>query len=112
MAKKGKKNAGTTPAFNLTRKADKKLNEYFRTLKQGILHVCQMHTHDSNPSLSQEDFEIAYIENTLGKTCTAVSLSMKAIIGGLAIQKEQEAALNNPVVETVAADKNLKKESN
>lgn len=91
MAKRKKKKLTTTKPFNLTNKADIALNKYFTAIKQGILNVCEMHTHDSNPALSQEDFELTYIEKTLGQTATAVSLSQKAIVDGLAAQKQMEA---------------------
>ncbi len=91
MAKRKKKKLTTTKPFNLTNKANIALNKYFTAIKQGILNVCEMHTHDSNPALSQEDFELTYIEKTLGQTATAVSLSQKAIVDGLAAQKQMEA---------------------
>lgn len=88
MAKRKKANR---TMFKLSSKADTMLNKYIRALNQGILNVCEMHTHDSNPSLSQEDFELTYIEATLGKTCAAVQVSQRAIIDGLAMQKKMEA---------------------
>lgn len=105
-----KKKIKTKPTFNLSRKATVKLNKYLSAIKQGILNVCEMHTHDSSPSLSQADFELTYIEKTLGKTCSAVALSQKAIIEGLAAQKAAEAG----VVLTAPTDeiKTSKKEDN
>lgn len=113
MAKRKKKKLTTTTKrpFNLTNKANAALNKYLAAIKQGILNVCEMHTHDSNPALSQEDFELTYIEKTLGQTATAVSLSQKAIVEGLAAQKEAEAAR---ALNAAAADKNksIKQEDN
>lgn len=112
MAKRKKnKTVLTTTNFNLTNKANILLNKYLTALKQGILNVCKMHTYDSNPSLSQEDFELTYIEQTLGMTCSAVSVSQKAIVDGLAAQKQMEADRNFNVL----ADNNKtnsKKEDN
>ena len=113
MAKRKKKKLTTTTTkpFNLTNKANIALNKYLTVIKQGILNVCEMHTHDSSPALKQEDFELTYIEKVLGQTATAVSLSQKAIVDGLAAQKQMEAerTLN------VLADRNKpnsKKEDN
>lgn len=92
MAKRKKKLTTTTKKpFNLTNKANAALNKYLAAIRQGILNVCEMHTHDSSPALSQENFELTYIEKTLGQTATAVSLSQKAIIDGLSAQKKMEA---------------------
>lgn len=91
MAKRKKKKLTTTKPFNLTNKANIALNKYFTAIKQGILNVCEMHTHDSSPALKQEDFELTYIEKVLGQTATAVSLSQKAIVDGLVAQKQMEA---------------------
>lgn len=113
MAKRKKKKLTitTTKPFNLTNKANIALNKYFTAIKQGILNVCEMHKYDSKTSLSQEDFELTYIEKTLGQTTTAVSLSQKAYVDGLAAQKQKEADLTLNVL----ADKNKpnsKKEDN
>ncbi len=105
MAKRKKKHLTvTTAAFKLTREAEAALNKYLAAIKQGVLNVCEMHTHDSNPALSQKDFELTYIEKTLGQTATAVSLSQKAIVDGLAAQKQKEADLTLNVL----ADENKK----
>ena len=110
MAKRKKKKLTTTKPFNLTNKANIALNKYFTAIKQGILNVCEMHTHDSNPALSQEDFELTYIEKTLGQTATAVSLSQKAIVDGLAAQKQMEADRTLTVLDKNKT--NSKKEDN
>ena len=55
-------------------------------------NVCEMHTHDSNPSIKQGDFEELYIDKTLGQTATAISVSLHSMVDGLAAQKEAEAA--------------------
>lgn len=105
-----KRKIKTKPTFKLTRKASANLDRYFLAIKKGILNVCEMHTHDSNPSLSQEDFELAYIDKTLGKTCSAVSLSQKAIVEGLAAQKAAEAG--SALAAPVENNKTTKKEDN
>lgn len=76
----------------LTAEATKRLNKYIAEIRRGIENVSEMHTHDSAPSMSQSDFEIAYIDKLLGQTVTAVSASMRTIADALA--KQKEAALN------------------
>lgn len=78
--------------FRLDRKAEIRLNTYLAQIKKGILNVCELHTHDTAPSLSKADFEVAYIDKILGQTATAVSASIHAMTEGLQIQKQQELA--------------------
>lgn len=96
-----KRKIKTKPTFKLTKKAEAALNRYLSAIKQGIVNVCEIHTHDSNPSFSQGNFELAYIEKTLGQTATAVKLSQKAMVEGLAAQKATEVgkALTAPADE-------------
>ena len=84
----GKKAAASR--FKLSAKASAKLNNYLAEIRKGIILVCEMHTHDSNPSLAKEDFEEIYIDKTLGMTASAVRLSIKGMTEGLAAQKEKE----------------------
>ena len=90
MAKRKATEAATKVRLN--RKAEARLNTYLSQIKKGILNVCELHTHDSAPSLSKEDFEVAYIDKILGQTATAVSASIHAMTEGLQIQKQQELA--------------------
>lgn len=53
--------------FRLSAAASKKLNKYLAEIRKGIVNVCEMHTHDSNPSIKQGDFEELYIDKTLGQ---------------------------------------------
>lgn len=77
--------------FRLSGKAAARLNNYLSEIKKGITSVCELHTHDSNPSLGKADFEVAYIDKLLGQTATAVSVSIRAMAEGLQAQKEKEA---------------------
>lgn len=74
----------------LTAAATKRLNQYITEIRRGIENVSEMHTHDSAPSMAQEDFEIAYIDKILGQAATAVSASMRSIAQALVEQKEAE----------------------
>ncbi len=83
-------------AFRLSAVATKKLNRYLAELRKGIVNVCEMHTHDSNPSMTQDTFEELYIDKVLGQPAAAISLSVRSMADGLSAQKEAEAAqLNN-----------------
>lgn len=88
MAKGSNKSA---PKFKLTSSADRLLNHYLAEIRKGVLNVCEIHMHDSAPSMSKGEFEKAYIEKVLGQTATAVSASIKAIVQGIAEQKERQA---------------------
>lgn len=76
--------------YKLTAEATKRLNKYMTEIRRGIENVSEMHTYDSVPSMTQADFEIAYIDKLLGQTVTAVSASMRTITDALAKQKETE----------------------
>ncbi len=78
--------------FRLSAAATKKLNKYLAEIRKGIVNVCEMHTHDSNPSIKQGDFEELDIDKTLGQTAAAISVSLHSMVDGLAAQKEAEAA--------------------
>lgn len=80
----------TDKPFKLSRKPAALLNKYLSEIKKGIAAVCEMHTHDSNPSLKKVAFEEAYIEAILGQTVTAVSASIRAMTEGLQAQKVKE----------------------
>lgn len=84
------KKAAVRTRFKLSGKAQAKLNKYLAEIRRGIYLVCEMHTHDSNPSLEKEDFEEIYIDKLLGMTVGAVRLSIKGMTEGLAAQKEKE----------------------
>lgn len=88
MAKRKQKNA---PAFKLTRKATEHLNKSLAAIREGIVNVCKMHTHDSDPSLTQEDFELLYIDKVLGQPITAISATIRTLAE--ALSKQKEAAL-------------------
>ena len=74
--------------YKLTAEANKRLNKYLTEIRRGIENVSEMHKHDSAPSMSQSEFEIAYVEKLLGQTVTAISLSIRSITEALAKQKE------------------------
>lgn len=88
MAKRKQKNA---PAFKLTRKATEHLNKSLAAIREGIQNVCEMHTHDSDPSMTQEDFEVLYIDKLLGQPIAAVSATIHTLAE--ALTKQKEAAL-------------------
>ena len=86
-----KKNTAHKP-FRLSGKAGARLNRYFDEIRKGIINVCEMHKHDSAPSMTQSEFEIAYVEKLLGQTVTAISLSIRSITEALAKpEKETES---------------------
>ena len=76
--------------YKLSVAAKTKLDKYIAEIRKGIKQVCEMHTYDSAPSLAQVDFETTFIDQILGQTSTAVSISIKAIIDGLQAQKDAE----------------------
>lgn len=76
--------------YKLTAEANKRLNKYLTEIRRGIENVCEIHSHETAPSLAQADYEITYIDRLLGQTVTAVSASMRTIIDALAKQKEAE----------------------
>lgn len=85
--------------FKLSAKASAKLNNYLAEIRKGIIHVCEMHTYDSAPSMKKGEFEEVYIDKLLGMTAAAVRLNIKAMAEGLTAQKEkelQEATQGNP----------------
>lgn len=88
MAKRKQKNA---PAFKLSAKATAHLNKNLAAIREGIVNVCKMHTHDSDPSLTQEDFELLYIDKVLGQPITAISATIRTLAE--ALTKQKEAAL-------------------
>ena len=77
--------------FKLSSKATARLNNYLAQIRQGIKNVCELHTHDSAPSLEQSDFEGLFIDRILAQTVTAVSASIRSMTDGLTAQKETEA---------------------
>lgn len=79
-----------TQGYKLTTKANKRLNEYLTEIRQGIENVCEIHTHETAPSMTQADYEITYIDRLLGQTVTAISATMRTIIEAVAKQKEAE----------------------
>lgn len=76
--------------FKLSGKAQTILNTYLAEIRRGIMNVCELHTHDSAPSMSKANFEETYIEKILGQTVTVVSASIRAMTDGLTAQKENE----------------------
>lgn len=93
--------------FELSDKAKKTLERYLREIRKSITIVCEMHTHDSAPSLKQKDFEEAYVEKIFGQTATIVRLSIKGMSEGLAAQKAKELqeVLNGENPETKKEDR-------
>lgn len=90
MAKRKARAKRKPQGFKLTAAATKRLNQYMTEIRCGIENVCEMHTYDSAPSMSQESFEIAYIDKILGQAATAVSVSIRSLSEALAKQKEDE----------------------
>ncbi len=76
--------------YKLTAEANKRLNKYLTEIRRGIENVCEIHTHETAPSMTQADYEITYIDRLLGQTVTAISATMRTIIDALAKQKEAE----------------------
>lgn len=80
----------TSKPFELSGKATARLNNYLSQIRKGIVSVCELHTHDSSPSLEQSGFEEMYIEKILAQTITAVSTGIRSMAEGLTEQKEAE----------------------
>lgn len=76
--------------FRLSGKAGARLNNYLAEIRKGIMNVCELHAHDSNPSMSKSDFETTYIDRVLSQPVTAISASIRAMAEGLQNQKEKE----------------------
>ena len=76
--------------YKLTAEANKRLNKSRTEIRRGIENVCEIHTHETAPSMTQADYEITYIDRLLGQTVTAISATMRTIIDALAKQKEAE----------------------
>lgn len=76
--------------FKLSNKATTRLNKYLAEIRKGIANVCELHTHDSAPSMSQEDFEEVYVERVLSQTVASVSASIRSMMEALQAQKERE----------------------
>lgn len=79
------------PRFMLSAEATKKLDKQIAEIRKGIKNICEMHTHDSNPSMTQVEFEKLFIDKILGQPITALSASLRAMADGLSAQKEVEA---------------------
>ncbi|MCM1368270.1 MAG: hypothetical protein NC184_05640 [Roseburia sp.] len=87
-----KRHTNKKPQFRLTAAANKMLNQYFAEIRKGIENVSEMHKHDSNPSMTQAQFEAAYIERLLATPIAAISATVRGMVEGLTAQKEAEAA--------------------
>lgn len=77
--------------FRLSVVANRQLKSYLAAIRKGIENVCELHRHDSNPSMKQVEFEKLYIDKILGQPITAISASLRAMMEGLTAQKEAEA---------------------
>ena len=84
--------APTPKRFKLSNRATVRMNKYLAEIRKAITNVCELHTHDSNPSMKKVEFEEAYIDGILGQTVTAVSMSLRSMEEALQAQKAQEAA--------------------
>lgn len=97
--------------FRLCNKTQQRLNKYLAEIRRGIINVCELHTHDENPSMTKELFEETYIDQLLGQTATAVSLSIKAMTEALQAQAEAKIKAVMPDAENPAPAEN-KQEDN
>ncbi len=87
-----KRHTKQTPQFKLTAAANKRLNQYLAEIRKGIENISEMHKHDSNPSMTQAQFETAYIDKLLSSPIAAISATIRGMVEALAKQKEAEAA--------------------
>ena len=97
--------AETKKQFKLSEEASRKLNKYLGEIRKGIKTVCELHEHDSHPSMEKTVFEEAYIERLLGQTVAAVSLSIKGMMEGLQAQKQAEVQVLKESNQQPAEDK-------
>lgn len=97
--------------FRLCNKNQQKLNKYLAEIRRGIINVCELHSHDENTSMTKEAFEETYIDQLLGQTATAISLSIKAMTEALQAQAEAKIKAVMPDAETPAPAEN-KQEDN
>lgn len=84
-----KKKTGKKP-FRLSGKAGARLNTCLAEIRKGIMRVCELHAHDSAPSMSKAEFETTYIDKVLGQPITAISATLRAFMEGLQEQKTKE----------------------
>lgn len=92
--------------FRLCNKNQQKLNKYLAEIRRGIINVCELHSHDENTSMTKEVFEETYIDQLLGQTATAISLSIKAMTEALQAQAEAKIKAVMPDAETPAPAEN------
>lgn len=78
------------PRFHLTAAADRTLKRYFTEIRKGIENVSEMHKHDSNPSMTQAQFEATYIDKLLAAPIAEISATMRGMVEALTAQKEAE----------------------
>ncbi len=97
--------------FRLCNKNQQKLNKYLAEIRRGIINVCELHSHDENTSMTKEVFEETYIDQLLGQTATAISLSIKAMTEALQAQAEAKIKAVMPDAATPAPAEN-KQEDN
>ena len=86
--------------FRLSAAATKKLNKYLAEIRKGIVNVCEMHTHDSNPSIRQAEFEKLYIDKLLAQPIAAISATLRTMTQALTEQKEVELQALNKNIKT------------
>lgn len=92
--------------FRLCNKNQQKLNKYLAEIRRGIINVCELHSHDENTSMTKEVFEETYIDQLLGQTATAISLSIKAMTEALQAQAEAKIKAVMPDAETPKQEDN------
>lgn len=75
--------------YKLSKKNEEHLDKVFSELKQGILNVCVLHSHDSAPSMSKATFERAYIDKVVTLPIGIVSADIKHCTAALEQQKRK-----------------------
>lgn len=97
MAKRKAKNK---PRFRLSATARTMLNKYLTAISRGVENVCELHTHDSNPSIRQAEFEKLYIDKLLAQPIAAISATLRTMTQALTEQKEVELQALNKNIKT------------
>ncbi|MDE6474774.1 MAG: hypothetical protein K2L70_06715 [Clostridia bacterium] len=90
-----KRSAKKKSNYQLTTAGKARFNKYMSQIRQGIENVCEIHKHEKNASMSQSEFEKAYIDKLLATPISAISATLRTLMEALTKQKEAELqALN------------------
>lgn len=82
--------------FELTAAGKRQFNKYVNEIRRGVENVCAMHSHETNASMSQAEFEKLYIDKLFAMPISAVSATLRSLAKAITDEKEAELqALQN-----------------